>query len=244
MKRAKEEFENRKIEIEKYFEFLSKLDNDNPTLHYSITGSEKLFVVDDELLKVLKANGFLLIYNLVEAVTRISLIEFLNSITKSKVPFKKLNQDIQRLWVANKRFADKSIKNKSEEVIFQELYDEIVSNTVISFTTELKNDKGELVKEFVELSGNVDARKIRKLASKYGFDSNVGNANEKAGADLEVIKTKRNYLAHGRITFVECGKGYSVRQMCDYKDNAIIYLEKILSNIESHIDGKKYRKSK
>lgn len=243
MKKAREEFLNRKSEIEKYFKFLSKLENDSPELHYSITGTQQVHKIDDELLKILKANGFLLIYNLVEAVTRILLIEFLDSITKSKVTVKKLNQDIQKIWIANKKFADKQIGNKSEEVFFQELYNEIVSNTLASFTTEIKNDKGEVIKEFVNLSGNVDADKIRRLASKYGFNSKVGPA-EKAGADLEEIKRKRNYLAHGRMTFVECGGKVTVVDMCKYKDNAILYLNEIISNIEKHIKDKKFKTKK
>jgi hypothetical protein len=243
MEKAKEEFLNRKKEIEKYFDFLSKIEHDTPVLHYSLTGVSDIHEIDKELQKILKANGFLLIYNLVEAVTRITLIEYLNSISKSNISIKKLHEDIQRLWVSNKRFADKKIGNKSEEMIFQELYNEIVSNTLVSFTTELKNDKGEVIKQFVKLSGNVDADVIRKLAKEYGFDSNVGKA-EKAGADLVTIRTNRNYLAHGIKTFTECGGKFSVIDLCKYKKNALFYLESILSNIESHIKGEKYQVSK
>ena len=145
--------------------------------------------------------------------------------------------------MSNKRFADKNLKNKSEEVIFQELYNEIVSNTIVSFTIELKDDRGEVINEFVKLSGNVDADKIRKLATKYGFDSKVGPA-EKAGADLVTIKTNRNYLAHGIKTFTECGGKVSVIDMCNYKKNAILYLEKIISNIEKHIEEGKFKAPK
>ncbi|OQX19705.1 MAG: hypothetical protein BWK75_05420, partial [Candidatus Altiarchaeales archaeon A3] len=142
---------------------------------------------------------------------------------KSKVSFKKLNQDIQKLWVENKRFADKNIKKKSEEIIFQELYNEIVSNPLVSFTTELKDDRGKVTKEFVKFSGNVNAKIIRDLATKFGFDSKVGDENEKAGADLEEIVIKRNYLAHGRMSFIECGGKVSVGDMCKYKDNFFIW---------------------
>ncbi len=246
MEKAREEFLNRKNEIEKYFEFLSKLEHDTPALHYThpLTRVNEIHPIDGEILKILKANGFLLIYNLVESVTRVLMIEFLNSITKSKVSFKKLNQDIQKLWVENKRFADKNIKNKSEEIIFQELYNEIVSNTLVSFTTELKNDRGKVTKDFFKFSGNVTAKTIRDLAKKFGFDSKVGAENEKAGEYLEEIVTKRNYLAHGRMSFIECGGKVSVGDMCKYKDNAILYLDKIISNIETHIKEGKFKVSK
>lgn len=242
MKKAKEEFEKRRLEIEEYFTFLKKLDYDSPKLIYSKLGTPETYKVNDELVKILKANGFLLIYNLVEAVTRISLIELLVSITNSKTKFNKLSDELQKLWILNKRFADKELKNKPEERVFHELYNEIISNAIIDFTLEIKDSKGEILKEFVSLSGNVDARQIRTIAEKYGFNSKLTSSHEKAGADLQEVKTKRNYLAHGRITFIECGKDFSVSQMCGYKDNSLIYLENILINIEKFVKEKKFKR--
>lgn len=244
MNRAKEEFKKRKREIEKYFDFLSKLDNDLPQLNFSNMGKALSYKVDEELLRILKANGFLLIYNLVEAVTKISLIEYLNSIEKSKTSFKNLEKEIQELWIENQLFADKKRGQKNNQTSFMEVYNEIVTKTIINFTKEIKDNKGEVVKEFVKLSGNIDARVIKELGTKYGFDAKLDDAGEKAGASLVEIKRKRNFLAHGRMTFVECGKEYSVQQMCTYKTNAITYLDAILNLIESHIKNKKFKRSK
>jgi hypothetical protein len=63
-----------------------------------------------------------------------------------------------------------------------------------------------------------------------------------AWADLKRIKDFRNKLAHGRITFAECGKDKSVADMINYKDNAIEYLECVLLNVQDYIRQKKFKR--
>ncbi len=232
MKKANEDFVKRKAEIEKYFDFLSTLDKDKPTIHFSEKGVNKISKVDDELLKILKANGFLLIYNLVESACRNSLWEILSAIQGKKLSYKKLTEEAQLLWIKQKVKDLRNAKDETLEKHIQSIATEVINNALVEFKKET---------EFIDLSGNIDAQKIRTLAEIYGFDSKVGDAKEKAGADLEEIKKKRNHLAHGRVTFAECGKDYSVTQMCEYKKNAISYLESILSNIETYIKGGKYQ---
>ena len=45
-----------------------------------------------------------------------------------------------------------------------------------------------------------------------------------------------------RITFRDCGKGKSVTQMVDYKNNAIEYLEGVLTNVEDYLTATKFKK--
>lgn len=239
MKKTKEDFEKRKAEIEKYFDFLSKLDKDKPVLHYSEKGKNKISKVNDELLKILKANGFLLIYNLVESSCRNSLWEILLAIQSDKLSLKKLSEEAQLLWIKQKVKDFKNASNSTLENHIQSIAKDVINEAFIEFCEDKSEDgSGEIIK----LSGNIDARKIRELAEFYGFISKVSPKKEKAGADLKEVKDKRNHLAHGRITFAECGKNYSVQQMCTYKKNAISYLEGILKNIEKHIKEKKYQK--
>lgn len=245
MKKTNEDFVKRKTEIEKYFAFLSTLDKDNPAIHFSEMGVDKISKVDAELLKILKANGFLLIYNLVESACRNSILEILTAIQSKKLSLKKLSDEVQMLWIRQRTQNLRDPKTKIETVDkqFYEIAKEVIKNTIIDFSTAIKKIEDPNVSELelFGLSGNINADKIRDMARLCGFNHNVGAAKEKAGADLEEIKKKRNHLAHGRVTFAECGKDYSVKQMCDYKDNAISYLESILSNIDTHIKGGKYQ---
>ena len=233
MQQTKDDFNKRKVEIDLYFNFLSKLDHDKATLHYEELGVPKQYKFDDELEKILKANGFLLIYNLVESCCRNSLWEILLAIKTENLSLKKLSDEAQMLWIKSqvKNYKDNANAVKLEKLIHT-IAKEVINNTVVDF----KQDS-----EFMDLSGNIDKKKIRELANTYGFQPTVAADKEKAGDDLLEIKTNRNHLAHGRITFADCGKPVSIIQMVKYKDNAVVYLEAILDNIEDYISNLKFK---
>ena len=244
MKRVKDDFDKRKSELDDYFDFLSKLDKDVPTLHYSEKGTTHTYSVDAELLKILKANGFLLIYNLVESFCRNSLLEILTAIQVKKLTLKKLSEEAQKIWIAQKvkNYKDPNTSAEALEKCFHGMATDIINNTVIEFSTVINKIKTDERFDAFGLSGNIDKEKIRKLADAYGFKRITLPKKEKAGEDLEEIKNFRNKLAHGRITFRDCGKDKSVTQMVEYKNNAIEYLEGVLDNIEDYLKNTKFKK--
>jgi hypothetical protein len=94
----------------------------------------------------------------------------------------------------------------------------------------------QLETECVRISGNIDARSIREIATKIGFEQS------KDGSLLETIKKKRNHLAHGEFSFGEIGKEVSVNDMIKYKDSASAHLTDVLKNIEDYIANRKFVK--
>jgi len=233
MQKAKDDFEKRKSEIESYFDFLHKLDHDKVVLHYEEKGAAKTHKVGDELIKILKANGFLLIYNLVESFCRNSLWEILSAINIENLDLKKLSHQAQLLWIKSKVKAYKENANATKlETHIHNIAISIINDTLIDFQEN---------SEFIDLSGNIDKKKIRELAQIYGFNPIVSADKEKDGEVLLEIKTTRNNLAHGRITFAECGKPVSITQMIGYKNNTINYLEGVLNNIEDYITQSRFK---
>ncbi len=250
MEIVKEDFDRRKAEINKYFNFLSKLDKDvttlkdAPKLRYREKGIYRNHTIDPELQKILKANGFLLIYNLVESFCRNSLLEILVSIENEKICLKDLTEQAQKLWITQNV---KDLKEAKDNKIIEQFHTiavNIIEETTINFKNiiEKMKDPENQGKDIFGLSGNIDARKIREIGSIYGFKSKLSNSKERAGADLLEIKSQRNRLAHGRTTFVECGASKSISQMIDYKNNAITYLKAILVNIENYINSSEFKK--
>lgn len=243
MKMVKEDFNKRKTELNKYFDYLLMLDKDNPTLHFSDQNGQFIHKIDAELVKILKANGFLLIYNLVESFCRNFTTEILNVIEGKKLTLKKLSPEAQKVWILLKvkQFKDPSTSQETLEKCFHDMMCDIFNNTFIEFNTVTSKIKNEHYDAF-GLAGSIDKKKIQKLGYMYGFNPITLPDKEKAGEDLSVIKQSRNKLAHGRITFAECGKDKSIKQMNDYKNNAISYLEGILSNVETYIKAKRFKK--
>ena len=62
----------------------------------------------------------------------------------------------------------------------------------------------------------------------------------KNGTTLVKVKTKRNELAHGKISFSDCGRDISIDELNQIQKDVIAYLEKILNNIEDYIENKSY----
>ena len=89
-------------------------------------------------------------------------------------------------------------------------------------------------KEFIHVSGNIDAQKIRDILKK------VGGNEVSDGRCLKAIKDKRNHLAHGVFSFSEIGRDFTVNELITYKDDTKDYLEKVLDEIQSFIEGQKY----
>lgn len=245
MTETREDFDKRKAEIEKYFSLLEILEKDEIKISYKEKSRIKKQVVDNELLKILKANGYLLIYNLLEATCRNALIQILTSIQGHSLPLASLSETVQTLWVQQKvKGVNNSLVKETtvEKRIFAIIKD-VIGETIIEFKDTIakaKNDGNDMF----NLSGNIDADQIRILADNYGFDARVGRDNEKAGASLSDIRIMRNKLAHGRITFADCGKDCSVIQMIDYKNNCIKYLGAILDSIEKYITDESFKLEK
>lgn len=217
MENTKSEYKKRLHEVELYFKVIELLDKGDCVINCTdILGVNVSQKIDAELSKILKANGFLLLYNLIEATIRNSIDAILVSMHNSKVTFGSLTDNLRRLWI---RQEFKHID--SSEIL--SLTNKIINNEILTFKAECVN-----------ISGNIDAKKIREISKQFG-------CNElKDGRDLATIKEKRNKLAHGESTFSEIGKDYTMAELVDFKDKTKEYLSNVLKEIETYINDKTY----
>ena len=230
MNNTKVEFEKRIEEINIYFQLLITIDKGDCHIHCkTIDGTEKIESIDIELIKILKANGFLLLYNLIEATIRKSLEAIFSAIQLENLTFQQLSDKLIKLWI-------NQIALPLKEGIDAVTYDKIRGLLEDVAKSIIDNQIMQLETECVRISGNIDARSIREIATKIGFEQS------KDGSLLETIKKKRNHLAHGEFTFGEIGKEVSVNDMIRYKDSACAHLTDVLKNIEDYIASRKFVK--
>lgn len=217
MNNTKREYQKRLNEVELYFGVIELLDKGECFINCTdILGNNLSQKIDNELSKILKANGFLLLYNLVEATIRNSIDAIFVSMHNSHVTFGSLTDNLRRLWI---RQEFKHID--SNEILL--LANKILNNELLTFKAECIN-----------ISGNIDAQKIRDISKQLGC------AELKDGRDLATIKEKRNKLAHGESTFSEIGKDYTMAELIAFKDKTKEYLSNVLNEIESYINNKTY----
>lgn len=101
MLKAREVYETRVEEIDIYFDFLFKVVDRNAQLSLSLPygegapGERELVHIKSSLIDTLKANGFLLLYNLVEASVRQALQAIRNDMQKHGHHFDDLHDELQ-----------------------------------------------------------------------------------------------------------------------------------------------------
>lgn len=224
MKTTRAEYTKRLKEVTLYFDTIKLLDNgDCSIICKDINGIVKEKIIDNELAKIMKANGFLLLYNLIEATIRNSISAILNSISTDKLTFKLLSDNLKKLWINQEINNTKDISKFKEKV--SELSEKILNDNLLEFSQECIN-----------ISGNIDAQKIRDIAKKFGY------LEPKDGRGLQTIKDKRNQLAHGEFTFSDIGKNYTSNDLIEYKSEVVSFIEGVLNNVEVYINTKGYKK--
>lgn len=179
---------------------------------------------DMTVYKILKANILLMLYNCIEAVVSSSVDAIRNNIHKdSSVDFNCLKTEIKKQ-------------------IIKDLKQNISPEDFIRLCTEISRDVIKLSFKKENISkGNIDREVISSLAMVYGFNIKNSNYEETAhGNTLEIIKDKRNDLAHGLFSFAEIGKDYSTTELGKLKDQTIKYLVFVVGEIELYLSNKLY----
>ncbi|MDV0361160.1 MAE_28990/MAE_18760 family HEPN-like nuclease [Klebsiella michiganensis] len=219
-------------EMKRKLLFLQLLINKRPSLTYreSQNNEPTTIPVDMDMTHILKANAFIILYNLIEATIS-------NAI-----------EDIHNVFISNEALCVDTINENLTKVAFQSLH---TPNGQIDFSQG--NIAKVILKEWLSahkrlieanknplFSGNVDAKKIREVAEKYGFSSDTNAEITRNGYNLLPIKKARNDLAHGSESFRNKGRDTSIDTLVEMKDEVFHYLNCILENIQTYLDTQSY----
>ena len=101
--------------------------------------------------KTLKSTGYLLLYNLIESTIRNAIEAIFDDINEKEVSFDDLRDDIKKIVIENFK------QNRSSKNLLADITN--ISLDIVSASF----DKQKL------FSGNIDAKKIKKIAREYGF---------------------------------------------------------------------------
>ncbi|MDY6781421.1 MAG: MAE_28990/MAE_18760 family HEPN-like nuclease [Cyanobacteriota bacterium] len=218
------DFDERSQEVRSYFLFIKNLEYGSIQLNVVNAKSSNPKKINNNLAKTLKATGFLLLYNLVESTMTNAIETIFDELKNQNVSFDDVREELKKIIIENFK------KNNSTEKLLVDI--QSISVDIISSGF----DKQKL------FSGNIDAKKIREIASKYGFSFQTNARKTQNGADLLKIKTSRNDLAHGLKSFEDVGKDLTADELLRIQKRVICYLKAILENIDDYISKKEYLK--
>lgn len=231
-----EAFEERFSEIEAYISFLQgiealaqsgipRLGSDGPPVTVQQT-------------RILYSSVYLQLYNLVEAtVTRC-----VDGVTKIAIGSGlwlpgDLADELRREWVRAMAKSHVELNSENRLKSALELCDHLVSALPVS---SFKLEKGG--------GGNWDDTTIEAVAKRMGCRLRVGRSarsgvKRKFRGDegaLGLIVSQRNKLAHGSISFAECGENDTASELLDLTRRTAAYMRDVVRTFEAFIDGHEY----
>jgi hypothetical protein len=178
---------------------------------------------------ILKSNILLMIYNLIEACVVNGLSEIYESIKNNSVAYGRLIKEIQSIW-SNYKIGKVYLNNpgrKAYEECVRNIIDDVIFNKPIELTIHA-----------IKYGGNLDADLIKKLCDKHKIRYNVPDDK----GYLSRVKEKRNSLAHGDVSFVDCARDMSLQDLKDIKDGVEQFITKILDGMKDYYDNRYYMK--
>lgn len=227
MQQLFDEFKERKEEIDCYYKFLRKVTSQTYSLKNMRSNKDSCF--DGRIQKILKANSFLLLYNLIESTVMNSVRYMCQEIVKENIHYNSIVEGLQKQWI--KVHTRQHLKSPKDEKL-RDGVKYIIDKTL---------------KEFVQFEGdykikyndNIDTDVMFAIARDFGFKLNFAKSL-KGGYRLGEIRINRNFLAHGNITFSNCGQGLSMEDLTAYKNDTYGVLSKFLSVVKTYLEKRKY----
>lgn len=219
-----ETFDDRVNEIKLYYDAIEEL------YVYKDGEYKNKKYFNNDFLKILKSNALLMIYNLVESAIMGGILEIYDELQQQGVTYCQVRAEIQEIWFSYKfnQVYDKNAHYNSYRDKAAEIISKILCNEILV-----------LDRKATDISGNLDANKIRQICKEHGIVVHIPE-NCRGGEVLNDVKEKRNCLAHGTISFVECGRDYTINDLRKIKEETVIFLKGILDSMKNYYDQQMY----
>jgi hypothetical protein len=226
-------FQERFAEIDSYLDFLTNLENAVQAGAPRLEGSKALITPDQQ--KILYSSVYLQLYNLVEATVSRCIEEIEKAAVSHPNSWQAgdLITELRTEWVRGmaRTHVDLTPDHRLDEAVA--MCDHLIANLPIG---ELRIDVGG--------GGNWDDEEIYKISKRVGCHLDISpetragvkrSFRDSMGA-MKLVKTRRNHLAHGKISFVACAEGIVVAELREIGDATRNYLGEAIACFASYID--------
>jgi hypothetical protein len=231
MGELRDAFDERLAEIESYLLFLDGLDSEIRQSGTPRLGTEGS-IITVEQQRILYSSVYLQLYNLVEATITRCLDAVCDAATaEGKWQPGDLSTELRKEWIRSRAKTHTEMTNENRLRAAVELVGHLVAALPVN---EFKVEKA---------GGSWDDTMIEGITTRIGlplfisapvFQGVKQHIREEKGA-LALIALLRNNLAHGSLSFVECGQNVVVDQLRDLKSRAALYLGEVVDSFEKWV---------
>ena len=212
-------FEDRKEEINFYYSIMIEIES----------AEGRIETIDNNrLIKIMKSNLLLMLYNLVEACVVSGMMEIYEDLRNDGCSYNSLISEIQNIWVKHeiKKIYGPTTGRAAYESRVQQIIQNIISDSPVM-----------LSRDALGISGNLNAKKIKEICDRHRIRYQL----ETRGELLEQVKHERNNLAHGDVSFSDCARNLSLGDLETIKNEVFLFIDGILKGMKDYYDGKQYR---
>jgi hypothetical protein len=227
-------FEDRLQEIEAYLDLLDLLEQEVHRGPPKIAGTP----VTSQQQKIMYASVYLQLCNLVEATATWCIDAVARAVSDGeRWQPAHLSEEVRREWI---RTTACTHTNLNFEHRLQQTVDICDWLLKASPVTEWAVERGG--------GGKWDDVLIEEMTTRIGCELIITNEvyrgikrtirDDKSA--LTLVKYLRNKLAHGELSFSECGRGVTVVELREIKNRTASYLREVIAGFQTYIDGLKF----
>jgi lysyl-tRNA synthetase class II len=213
-------FNQRKEEIEFYFSILLEILKDNSPIK----------TIDNQRFgRILKSNFLLMLYNLIESCVKKGFEEIYELVKNEGISYQQVSNELKNIWT--KYEISKAHKNTANLNTYVSKVKKIIEDVLSSNPIVLKKDD-------IDISGNLDVRKIKELLSEHNITFSESKSGDKI--NILLVKNKRNALAHGDESFDEAAREKTIEDLEEIKDEVLLFIGDVLNGMKQYSDNKLY----
>ena len=184
---------------------------------------------NNRLVKIMKSNLLLMLYNLVEACVVSGMMEIYEDLKNDGCSYNSVISEIQNIWAKNE--INEIYGPTTERIAYENRVQRIIQNITSESPIILSRDA-------LGVSGNLNAKKIKEICDRHRIRYRL----ETRGELLERVKLERNNLAHGDVSFSDCARNLSLSDLETIKNEVFLFIDGILKGMTDYYIGKQYRR--
>jgi hypothetical protein len=227
-------FEERLQEIDTYLDLLDAIEREVRNGPPKIGGS----VITAQQQKILYSSVYLQLYNLVEA----TVTWCVDAVTSAAANGERwlpadLSEDLRKEWIRVQARTHSVLNSENRLESAVAFFNRLTAILPVSVWSVERGG-----------GGNWDDIEIEQISTRLGCNLQVSQSalrgikriiRDDKNA-LGLIKHLRNRLAHGSLSFAECGDGVTVSDLRDIKERTAAYLREVVSAFRAYIDRYEY----